>query len=222
MLILGLTGSIGMGKSVAALLFAEAGIPVHDADAVVHRLYAGEAVGLIEAAFPGTTTPAGVNRKTLAKRVLNDPAAMARLEAITHPLVARAEARFVAEAARHGARAVVLDIPLLLETGAQGRVDVVVVVSAPAAVQRARVLSRPGMTLSKFNAILARQMPDADKRRLAHFVVDSSQSTDSARYQVHGILRAVAALPGRPAMRSVEPGGAGGAGDRPRHRDHRA
>ena len=197
MLILGLTGSIGMGKSVTARLFAEAGVPVHDADAAVHRLYAGEAVSPIEAAFPGTTRDGRVDREQLAARVLDDPAAIKRLEEIVHPLVRKSEVDFLNTARNAGARAVVLDIPLLFETGGDGRMDAIVVVSAPPEVQRARVLTRPGMTPAKLEAILRKQMPDSDKRARAHFVVDSSRGLDSARTQVHGILRAVAALPGR-------------------------
>jgi dephospho-CoA kinase len=197
MLLLGLTGSIGMGKSTTARFFAEAGVPVHDADAVVHRFYEGEAVAPIEAAFPGTTEAGRVDRARLATRVLNDPAAIARLEGIVHPLVREAGTRFIAAAAAGGARVVVLDIPLLFETGGEGRVDAVVVVSAPAAMQRERALGRADMTPAKLDAILAKQMPDAEKRRRAHFVVDSSQDYDFARDQVHGILRAIAAMPGR-------------------------
>jgi dephospho-CoA kinase len=197
MFILGLTGSIGMGKSTTAGLFAEAGVPVHDADAAVHRLYQGEAVAPIEAAFPGATAGGKVDRDKLAARVLGDPAAIKRLEEIVHPLVRESERRFLAAAAAQSARVVVLDIPLLFETGGEARVDAVVVVSAPPAVQRARVLERPGMTPAKLAAILQKQMADSDKRARAHFVVDSSRGTDSARAQVHGILRAVAPLPGR-------------------------
>jgi dephospho-CoA kinase len=197
MFVLGLTGSIGMGKSTAARFFAEAGVPVHDADGVVHRLYEGEAAAAIEAAFPGTTTCGEVDRAKLAERVLDDPAAIRRLEAIIHPLVRESEAKFLADAGGRGEPVVVLDIPLLFETGAQERVDAVVVVSAGPQAQRARVLGRPGMTESKLEAILAKQMPDVEKRRRAHFVVDSSGGLDSARAQVHGILRAIAGLPGR-------------------------
>jgi dephospho-CoA kinase len=196
MFILGLTGSIAMGKSTAARFFAEAGVPVHDADAAVHRLYAGEAVAPIEAAFPGTTN-GQVDRDKLAAAVVGDPAAIQRLEAIVHPLVRAASERFLKEAHARGARVVVLDIPLLFETGGEGRVDAVVVVSAPAEFQRQRALGRSGMTAEKFDALIARQMPDAEKRARAHFVVDSSRSFDSARAQVRGILRAVAGLPGR-------------------------
>jgi dephospho-CoA kinase len=197
MLVLGLTGSIGMGKSTTARFFAEAGVPVHDADAAVHRLYEAEAVAPIEAAFPGTIAAGKVDRAALAARVLNDPAALMRLEAIVHPLVRESGARFLATARGRVARVVVLDIPLLFETGGEARVDAVVVVSALAAIQRRRVLARPDMTAEKLDAILAKQMPDAEKRRRAHFVVDSSRDFGSARDQVHGILRAVAGMPGR-------------------------
>lgn len=197
MFILGLTGSIGMGKSTTARLFAEAGVPVHDADAAVHRLYQGEAVAPIEAAFPGATAGGKVDRDKLAGRVLDDPAAIKRLEEIVHPLVRESERRFLAAAAAQSARVVMLDIPLLFETGGEARVDAAVVVSAPPAVQRARVLERPGMTPAKLAAILQKQMADSDKRARAHFVVDSSRGIDSARAQVHGILRAVAPLSGR-------------------------
>jgi len=191
MIVLGLTGSIGMGKSVTARLFAEAGVPVHDADATVHRLYEGEAVPLIEAAFPGTTRGGKVDREKLAARVLNDAAAIKRLEAIVHPLVREAEQRFLAEAEARGAPIVVLDIPLLFETGGEERVDRVVVVTAPPDLQRTRALERPGMTEAKLDAILAKQMPDAEKRARAHFIVDSARGIDSARDQVRGILQAI-------------------------------
>jgi len=197
MLVLGLTGSIGMGKSTAARLFADAGVPVHDADAVVHRLYEADAVAAIEAAFPGTTVAGKVDRARLAAYVLQDPAAIKRLEAIVHPLVRESEVAFLGQAFARGARIVVLDIPLLFETGGATRVDAVVVVSAPPGLQRQRVLGRADMTAAKLDAILAKQMPDSEKRRRAHFIVDSSRDIDSARAQVHGILRAVAAMPGR-------------------------
>lgn len=193
MIVLGLTGSIGMGKSVTARLFAEAGVPVHDADATVHRLYENEAVPLIEAAFPGTTSDGKVDRTKLAARVLGDDAAIKRLERIVHPLVREAEQRFLAEAEARGAPIVVLDIPLLFETGGEKRVEAVVVVTAPPDLQRARALERPGMTEAKLDAILAKQMPDSEKRARAHFIVDSSGGIDSARDQVRGILQAVAA-----------------------------
>jgi dephospho-CoA kinase len=195
MVVLGLTGSIGMGKTTTARFFAEAGVPVFDADAAVHRLYAGEAVASIEAAFPGTTTEHGVDRGKLAQAVVGDPAALARLEAIIHPLVRREELRFIDEAGKAGAPVAVLDIPLLFETGRDSLVDAVVVVSAPPEVQRARVFERPGMTEEKFRTLLEKQMPDEEKRRRADFVVDSSGTYDSARAQVHAILRAAEGLP---------------------------
>jgi dephospho-CoA kinase len=197
MFILGLTGSIGMGKSTTAKFFREAGVPVHDSDAVVHRLYAGEAVVPVEAAFPGTVVDGKVDRARLSERLVGNPDAIRRLEAIVHPLVRAVSARFLHEQAARGTRIVVLDIPLLFETGGEKNVDAVVVVSAPAAVQRKRVLSRPGVSAERFDALLARQTPDAEKRARAHFIVDSSRSFDSARAQVHGIVRAVAGLPGR-------------------------
>jgi dephospho-CoA kinase len=197
MFILGLTGSLGMGKSTTARFFAEAGVPVHDADAVVHRLYEGEAAAAIEAEFPGATTGGKVDRNKLAARVLGDAAALKRLEAIVHPLVQRAEERLLAEAEARGERIAVLDIPLLFETGGDRRVDAVVVVSAPPEVQRARVLERPGMTMEKLEAILAKQMPDAEKRARADFVVDTAQGYEAARAQVRAILDAVATMPQR-------------------------
>jgi dephospho-CoA kinase len=197
MFILGLTGSMGMGKSTAANFFREAGVPVNDSDAVVHRLYEGDAVAPVEAAFPGVTADGRIDRAKLAAQLVGKPDAIKKLEAIVHPLVRAVTARFVAEQAARGARIVVLDIPLLFETGGEKNVDAVVVVSAPAEVQRARLIGRPGMTAEKLDALLARQMPDAEKRARAHFVVDSSGGFDSARAQVLGILRAVASLPGQ-------------------------
>jgi dephospho-CoA kinase len=197
MFILGLTGSLGMGKSTTARFFAEAGVPVHDADAVVHRLYEGEAAAAIEAEFPGATTGGKVDRNKLAARVLGDAAALKRLEAIVHPLVQQAEERLLAEAEARGERIAVLDIPLLFETGGDRRVDAVVVVSAPPEVQRARVLERPGMTVEKLEAILAKQMPDDEKRARADFVVDTAQGYEAARAQVRAILGAVATMPQR-------------------------
>jgi dephospho-CoA kinase len=194
MFILGLTGSIGMGKSTTARFFAEERVPVHDADAGVHALYAGEAAPAIEAAFPCTTADGKVDREKLARRVLGNPEAIARLEAIVHPLVARERERFLAEAERNGARVAVLDIPLLLETGGDKRCDAVVVVSAPPEVQRARAFERPDMTEEKFAGILARQMPDAEKRARADFIVDSGQGFDAARAQVREILARVAKM----------------------------
>ena len=197
MFILGLTGSIGMGKSTTAKFFAEEGVPVHDADAAVHRLYENEAAPLIEAAFPGTTGGGQVDREKLAKRVLGDKAAIARLEQIVHPLVAEVRERFLREAEASGAKVAVLDIPLLLETGGDARCDAVVVVSAPGDVQRTRAFERPGMTEEKFAAIFAKQMPDAEKRARADFVVDTSQGYEAARAQVRDILARVATMPNR-------------------------
>jgi dephospho-CoA kinase len=191
MVILGLTGSIGMGKSTAAKFFAEAGIPVHDADAAVHRLYDGEAAAAIEAAFPGTTVAGKVDRGRRAARVIGDASARKQLEAIVHPLVRRSEIEFLARARASGAPVVVLDIPLLFETGAEERVDAVVVVSAPSEVQRERVLQRSGMTAEKFDALLAAQVPDAEKRRRADFVVDTSGGFAATRAQLRDILDAV-------------------------------
>jgi dephospho-CoA kinase len=197
MIVLGLTGSIGMGKSTAEGFFAEAGVPVHDADAAVHRLYAGEAAPAIEAAFPGTTVGGVVDRSRLAERVLGAPAALRRLESIIHPLVRADEVRFLREAEAGGAKVVVLNIPLLFETGGDARCDAVVVVSAPADVQRARVMGRPGMTEDKFQRILAQQMPDAEKRRRADFVVDTAKDFDSTRADIHAILESAMRLPKR-------------------------
>jgi len=195
MFVLGLTGSLGMGKSTTAQFFADAGVPVHDADAVVHQLYEGQAVAAIEAAFPGTTVDGTVDRAKLAARVLNDPAALKRLEEIVHPLVEEAEQRLLAEAEKRGKKVAVLDIPLLYETGGERRVDAVVVVSAPGEVQRTRLLQRPGMTIEKIESILAWQMPDAEKRARADFIVDTSRGFDAARAQVRAILEAVATMP---------------------------
>jgi dephospho-CoA kinase len=195
MFILGLTGSLAMGKSATAKMFAEEGVPVHDADAAVHRLYEGEAVPLIETAFAGTTAGGKVDRDKLGQRVLGDAAALKRLEGIVHPLVRKAEERFLTEAERKGASVAVLDIPLLYETGGEKRCDAVVVVSAPADVQRARAFERPGMTEAKFQAILGKQMPDAEKRARADFIVDSGQGLERARAQVRDILAKVGKMP---------------------------
>lgn len=188
MIVLGLTGSIGMGKSTTARLFSEEGVPVHDADAAVHRLYEGEAAPLVEAAFPGTTRHGVVDRKELGKRVLGDAAALARLEAIVHPLVRGAERRFLDEARAAGARLVVLDVPLLFETGRERDVDAVVVVSAGAKEQRRRVMERPGMTEETFGRILARQLPDAEKRARADVVIDTSRGIEAAREQARAVI----------------------------------
>ncbi len=195
MVVIGLTGSIGMGKSTTARFFEQAGVPVHDADSAVHRLYAGAAAPVIEAEFPGVSGAQGIDRDKLAKRVLSDPEALRRLEGIIHPLVRREEARFLDEAERAGAPIAVLDIPLLFETGADRRVDTVVVVTAPAEIQRARAFRRTGMTEEKFQALLAKQMPDAEKRCRADFVVDTSKGFDFAREQVRAILQAASTQP---------------------------
>ena len=195
--VLCLTGSLGMGKSTAARFFAEEGVPVHDSDATVHALYEGEATPLIEAAFPGSTSSGKVDRTKLAAMVLGDKAALARLEAIVHPMVTASREKFLAEARKQGANVVVLDIPLLFETQAERGCDAVVVVSAPAEIQRKRASERPGMTDDKLAAILAKQMPDEEKRRRADFIVDSSQSFDHTRAQIREILRQVAKLPRR-------------------------
>ena len=194
--VLCLTGSLGMGKSKTAQFFAEEGIPVHDSDATVHALYAGEAVSLIEQAFPGVTSAGKVDRGKLAVMVLGNEAAIARLEAIVHPLVSAAREKFLAQAQVEGAPVVVLDVPLLFESGAEHDCDAVVVVSAPPEVQRRRAMERPGMTEEKFTALTGRQMPDAEKRAHADFIVDTSQSFEHARAQVRDILRLVARMRG--------------------------
>ena len=192
--VLCLTGSLGMGKSTAARFFAESGVPVHDSDAAVHALYEGEAVAAIEAAFPGSTADGKVDRTKLAAMVLNDSGALSRLEAIVHPLVSLSTDKFLADAQAHGAEVVVLDVPLLFEANLECRCDAVVVVSAPAEIQRRRALERPGMTEEKFTAILAKQLPDAEKRRRADFILDSSQDFDHARAQVSDILGTISKM----------------------------
>jgi dephospho-CoA kinase len=196
MFVIGLTGSIAMGKSTTARLFAEEGVPVHDSDAAVHALYEGEAVDPVEAAFPGVTRDGRIDRAALGQRVVGDAPALQRLEQIVHPLVREAGTKFLKEAEAGGAKVAVLDIPLLFETGGESRVDATVVVSAPAEMQRARVLER-GVTPEKLEALLARQMPDAEKRKRADFVVDSSRGIEPARAQVRQILAAVAKMPKR-------------------------
>ena len=190
MKLIGLTGSIGMGKSTTARMFAEEGVPVFDADAAVHALYApgGDAVAEIETAFPGTTGPDGVDRGKLSAALAGDPAGFEKLEAIVHPLVAAAREAFLEEARADGHWAVILDIPLLFESGREDAFDVLVVVSAPEAVQRERVLARPGMTVEKFEAIKARQTPDHEKRARADFVVDTSKGFADALDQVKRII----------------------------------
>ena len=197
MFVIGLTGSLGMGKSTTARFFAEEGVPVHDADAAVHALYEGEAVTAIEQAFPGSTVGGKVDRGRLAAVVLHNAAALKKLEAIVHPRVRAAEERLLAEAEAQGEKIAVLDIPLLFETGSEARVDAIVVVSAPPELQEDRVLTRPGMTKDKMETIFARQIPDAEKRRRADFVVDTSRGFDAARAQVRAILDAIATMPRR-------------------------
>ncbi|WP_026607796.1 dephospho-CoA kinase [Methylocapsa acidiphila] len=192
MFVLGLTGSIGMGKSTTAAMFRAEGVPVHDSDTSVHQLYRGPAAPVIEAAFPGTTREGVVDRSALAARVFEDPAALRRLESIVHPLVTAARQAFLVEAAKTGARVVVLDVPLLFETGLEGTVDAVIVVTAPETVQKARAATRPGMTPERLAAILAKQMPDAEKRARAHFIIDTSSGFAAAERQVRGVLRALA------------------------------
>lgn len=191
--VLGLTGSVGMGKSTVARMFADQGVPVFDADAVVHRLQgpSGALVGPIEAAFPGTTGPAGVDRSRLGAAVFGDPEALDRLETIVHPAVRAARREFLLEHA--GAKLVVLDIPLLFEAGGAGEVDAVLVVSAPPEVQRRRVLARPGMTPERFAEILARQLPDAEKRARADHVIDTGRSLAETRAEVARLVEKLTA-----------------------------
>jgi dephospho-CoA kinase len=193
MIIIGLTGSIGMGKSTVAKMFAEEGAPSFDSDAAVHALYAagGAAVAPIEAAFPGVVSNGAVDRTALSARVVGNAEAIRRLETIVHPFVRDAQARFLQTNRDAGADVVVLDIPLLLESGNVDLFDAVVVVSAPADVQRARVLARPGMTEAKFEALLARQLPDAEKRARADFVIDTGQTFEQTRTQVRAVLDAL-------------------------------
>ena len=197
MLILGLTGSIGMGKSTTAKLFTEAGVPVYDADATVHRIYEGEAAPAIEAAFPGTTVNGRVDRARLSERVMHDPAAIRRLEQIVHPMLRSHHQKFLEEAEKSGAPVAVMDVPLLYETGGETRVDAVVVVTTSPEVQRERILARENMTGEKLDAILARQLPDAEKRKRADFVVDTSHGLDPVRSRIRDILDQVAKMPRR-------------------------
>jgi len=197
MRILGLTGSIGMGKSTTAKLFAEAGVPVYDADAAVHQLYEGEAAPAIEAAFPGTTVNGKVDRSKLSARVVHDPAAIKQLEQIVHPMLGASRQKFFAEAEAAKAPVVVLDIPLLFETGGEKRVDAVVVVSTSPELQRERVLARGTMDEAKLDAIIAKQTPDAEKRKRADFVVDTSHGLEPVRAQIAQILTEVVKMPQR-------------------------
>jgi dephospho-CoA kinase len=197
MRVLGLTGSIGMGKSTTAKLFAEAGVPVYDADAAVHQLYEGEAGPAIEAAFPGTTSGGKVDRAKLSARVVNDPAAMQRLEAIVHPMLGASRRKFFDDAEAAGAPVVVVDVPLLFETGGEKRVDAVVVVTTSQELQRERVLARGTMDEEKLNSIIARQMPDAEKRKRADFLVDTSHGLDPVRARIRDILEEAVKMPRR-------------------------
>jgi dephospho-CoA kinase len=197
MIILGLTGSIGMGKSTTAKLFAEAGVPVYDADAAVHRLYEGEAVPAIEAAFPGTTVDGKVDRARLSALVVHDPAAMKQLERIVHPMLGASRKKFLDQAERSGAPVAVVDVPLLYETGGHNRVDAVVVVTTSPEVQRERILARDNMTGEKLDAILARQLPDSEKRKRADFVVDTSHGLEPVRARIRDILEQAVKLPQR-------------------------
>jgi dephospho-CoA kinase len=197
MRVLGLTGSIGMGKSTTAKLFIEAGVPVYDADATVHMVYDGEAAPLIEAAFPGTTMNGKVDRTKLSPLVVHDAAAMKKLEAIVHPLLGRYHKKFLDDAEASGAPVAVVDVPLLYETGGEKRVDAVVVVSTDPEQQRKRILARDGMTAEKLDAILARQLPDAEKRKRADFVVDTSHGLEPVRERIGEILAEAVKMPRR-------------------------
>jgi len=197
MIILGLTGSIGMGKSTTAKLFAEAGVPVYDADATVHRIYQGEAAPAIEAAFPGTTVDGKVDRVRLSAQVVHDPAAIKRLEQVVHPMLRGYHQKFIDDAEQAGAPVAVIDVPLLYETGGEKRVDAVVVVTTTPEIQRQRILARDNMTSEKLEAILARQLPDAEKRRRADFVVDTSDGLDPVRARIRDILDQAVKMPRR-------------------------
>ncbi|HEY8334019.1 MAG TPA: dephospho-CoA kinase [Tardiphaga sp.] len=197
MIVLGLTGSIGMGKSTTAKLFAEAGVPVYDADATVHQIYEGEAAPAIEAAFPGTTVDGKVDRAKLSAQVVHDPAAMKRLEQIVHPMLGAYHKKFLDDAERAGAPVAVVDVPLLFETGGEKRVDAVVVVTTDAEQQRRRILARGTMSEQALDAILARQLPDAEKRKRADFVVDTSHGLEPVRLRIREILDQAARMPRR-------------------------
>ena len=191
MRIIGLTGSIGMGKSATSALFREFGVLVHDSDMAVHEIYAGPQAAPVAAAFPQALGAQGIDRKKLGDIVLKDPEAMRRLESLVHPLVSAHREKFLLDAKKSGARFVVCDVPLLFETGIDEQMDVIIVVSAPFDVQKTRVLQRYGMTQAKFDAILAKQIPDDIKRQKAHFVVDTSEGFDQARQQIARLLRAL-------------------------------
>jgi len=191
--VIGLTGSIGMGKSTTAQMFAEEGVPVYDADAAVHKLYdkGGSAVWKVGEHFPGVVADGKVDRRALSSRVIGNPEALKRLEAIVHPLMAEARESFLAKAVAAKADLVVMDVPLLFETGAEAKVDAIVTVTAPADVQRQRVMARDGMSAEKFEAILARQTPDAEKRARSHYIIDTGQGLDAARDQVRQVIAAL-------------------------------
>jgi dephospho-CoA kinase len=197
MLVIGLTGGIGMGKSTVAAHFARAGVPVFDADACVHALYAGKAVGAIEAAFPSVARNGRVDREQLAAKVAGSPERLRALERIVHPMVVEEEIAFLREQERGGAELAVLEIPLLFETGADARVDVTIVVSASEAMQRKRVLSRPGMTVDKLEHLLARQLPDAEKRKRADFIVDSGASIEDMEREINRLIESLRARKGQ-------------------------
>jgi dephospho-CoA kinase len=197
MRVLGLTGSIGMGKSTTAKLFAEAGVPVYDADATVHMVYEGEAAPAIEAAFPGTTVDGKVDRNRLSAQLVQDPVAIRRLEQIVHPMLRAYHQKFLEDAEQSGAAVAVVDVPLLFETGGEKRVDAVVVVTTDPDIQRRRVLARDNMTSEMLDAILARQLPDPEKRRRADFLVDTSHGLDPVRDRIQEILAAAARMPRR-------------------------
>jgi dephospho-CoA kinase len=201
MLVIGLTGGIGMGKSAAAERFARHGIPVFNADLCVHRLYEGEAAAAIEAEFPGVTRGGKVDRKLLSERIAGSPARLRKLEEIVHPMVVEAEIAFLREQEREGAKLAVLEIPLLFETGAESRVDVTVVLSAPEPVQRERVLARPGMTADKLEHLLARQLPDAERRARADFVVDSGSSLADMHRAIDTLIESLRRRRGRVMQR---------------------
>lgn len=197
MLLLGLTGSIGMGKSTTAKLFEEAGVPVYDADATVHKVYEGEAVPAVEAAFPGSTAGGKVDRQKLSVMVVNNAEAMKLLETIVHPMLRSHQLKFLSDAEKSGAPVAVLDVPLLYETGGEARVDAVVVVTTTPEIQRERILARDNMTPDKLDAILARQLPDAEKRKRADFVVDTSHGLEPVRQRIREILGEVVKMPKR-------------------------
>ena len=197
MLLLGLTGSIGMGKSTTAKLFEEAGVPVYDADATVHRVYEGEAAPAVEAAFPGSTVGGKVDRQKLSAMVVNNPEAMKRLETIVHPMLRGHQQKFLTDVENAGTSVAVLDVPLLFETGGEKRVDAVVVVTTTPEIQRERILARENMTPDKLDAILARQLPDSEKRQRADFVVDTSHGLEPVRLRIREILDQVAKMPRR-------------------------